>query len=362
MENILYVGGFILPDKNAAAQRVVAMAKGFRALGHQVYFLNYNDQIKGKGWTEYCGFSCFDVPKRGLYGALTNIDDAKYIIEEKKITSVVAYNYPAVALSKLIRWCRKKAIKCYADATEWYVPQGRLLFRLVKTIDTEWRMRILHKRMDGVVAISDYLYKYYSERVPTVKIPPTVDMSDAKRAVQPRASQQDQTVFAYAGTPSRQKERLDLILDAAEELQKQYALTVRIIGITEEQYEKMYEKKAPAGCAEFLGRIPHAEVIREVKSANWSIIIRDNNKVVKAGFPTKVVESIGCGTPVIANPFSNIVEYLDESNSMMCEPDGISAAMKRACTERRSVDSSLFDYQRYTHEQKWLLEKSSKAV
>ena len=42
---ILYVGGFQLPDKNAAAQRVVNIAKALRDLGHEVIFL-HNVKLK----------------------------------------------------------------------------------------------------------------------------------------------------------------------------------------------------------------------------------------------------------------------------------------------------------------------------
>lgn len=350
MENILYVGGFVLPDRNAAAQRVIAIAKGFRELGHQVIFLNYSDQVEKSCWTEYSGFSCYDAPKRSMYHHLTDINDVIRIMDEKKITSVVAYNYPAVALNKLINWCHKRRIRCYADATEWYIAQGGLVFKVIKTIDTEWRMRLLHKKMDGVIAISDYLYRYYKDKVHTVKIPPTVDINDEKWQVHPIEWPKDKTVFVYAGSPTAQKERLDLILDAAEVLKDRYSLVVRVIGITEEQYETMYGKEAPESCVEFLGRISHKEVIREVKSADWSIIIRDNNKVVMAGFPTKVVESIACGTPVIANPFSNIGDYLNESNSVWCKQDAIEVAMEQAMNCRLRVNKRIFGYHGYLHD------------
>ena len=316
-------------------------------MGHQVIFLNYSDQVTQASWTEYSDFDCYDAPKRGMYSHLTNIDDVVRIIDEKKITRVVAYNYPAVALSKLINICHKRRIKCYADATEWYVAQGNIIFKVIKTIDTEWRMRWLHKKMDGVIAISDYLYQYYHKKVHTVKIPPTVDTNDEKWQIQPIEWPKDKTVFVYAGSPTAQKERLDLILEAADSLKEQHSLVVRVIGITEEQYETMYGKKASKNCAVFLGRIPHKDVIREVKSADWSIIIRDNNKVVKAGFPTKVVESIACGTPVIANSFSNIADYLDDGNSILCEVDNLENSILQAINSDCLGNNDLFDYRNF---------------
>lgn len=38
-KTIVYIGGFELPDKNAAAQRVISNAKIFRKLGYHVIFV-----------------------------------------------------------------------------------------------------------------------------------------------------------------------------------------------------------------------------------------------------------------------------------------------------------------------------------
>ena len=52
---ILYIGGFVLPDKNAAAQRVIANAKAMRALGYDVQFLSAlkNGDAEEAGWKPY---------------------------------------------------------------------------------------------------------------------------------------------------------------------------------------------------------------------------------------------------------------------------------------------------------------------
>lgn len=38
MKRVLYIGGFELPDKNAAAQRVLSIGKAYRLLGYDVLF------------------------------------------------------------------------------------------------------------------------------------------------------------------------------------------------------------------------------------------------------------------------------------------------------------------------------------
>lgn len=350
MEKILYVGGFVLPDKNAAAQRVVSIAKGLYAIGHEVLFLNYSEISAGNTWKEYFGFQCYETMKQSKYRQLTDITDVKRIIVEKQITSVIAYNYPATALYRLIRYCMTNEVKCYADVTEWYVAAGKPIFRLIKTIDTEIRMRILHPHMDGVIAISEYLYRYYCEKVKTVKIPPTVDLSEEKWESRAEAELDDKTVIVYAGSPSFQKERLDLILDAAEFVAVKNRLVLCIIGITQKQYMQIYGKPYTGTCAKFLGKLNHIETIQNIKSADWTIAIRENNKVVRAGFPTKVVESISCGTPVIANHFSNLEDYLNERNSFLCDCASISDALQFACNTHFRTCCETFKFENFTNQ------------
>jgi hypothetical protein len=45
-KTILYIGGFELPDRNAAAQRVIANAKILSALGFKVVLIGLDKSIK----------------------------------------------------------------------------------------------------------------------------------------------------------------------------------------------------------------------------------------------------------------------------------------------------------------------------
>ncbi len=348
----LYVGGFELPDRNAAAHRVIGIAKAIKELGNEVYFLNYTSAAIESSWNTYFGFECYDNPKQGLAKQITDISDVLMIIREKQIDSVIMYNYPAITMSRLLKWCKKASVKCYADATEWYVTEGKSLYSIIKTWDSETRMKKLHFKMDGVIAISEYLYQYYKDKVPTVKIPPVVDIQDDKWSDNLQKDS-NRCTFVYAGSPSAQKECLDKIVDAVEKTISPSLL--QIIGITKEQYETMYRTTYTGTKTEFLGRVDHTRVITLVKQANWSVIIRENNQVVKAGFPTKLVESISCGTPVIANRFSNIDDYLNEDNSILCDMNSIETAVNEACGKSVAVSKEIFDYRNCTGELRTLL-------
>lgn len=310
-KTILYIGGFQLPDQNAAALRVMANAKALRECGYKVVFVNAlieaNDQ--SPKWISYDDFECYEYKRESQNQYLLECKKIISLIDKCKANIVVAYNYPSIALNKLRKYCQKHGIKCIADATEWYVPTGNLFFRLIKGFDTEFRMRYVHSRMDGVIAISDYLYQYYKNKVKTVKIPPLVDLNEDKWKIL-SVKRNKELKFIYAGSPSAQKEKLDLIVEVIEKLDVSICVHLDIVGITEEQFYEMYGYKYVGDRVTFWGRIPNTQVIKMTKEADWTIVLRENNKVVEAGFPTKVVESISCGTPIIVNKFSNIEEYI----------------------------------------------------
>lgn len=245
-------------------------------------------------------------------------------------------------------------MKCYADATEWYVPTGNIMFRAVKGFDSEFRMKYVHPRLDGIIAISDYLYRYYSTRVKTIKIPPLVDLDEEKwggEAVKDCSLKADNSILSliYAGTPSAQKERLDIIVDAIEKTAEKRSIFLNVIGITEKQFEDIYHKKYEGSFVKFWGRMSNQQVIQMTKAADWTIILREQNKVVKAGFPTKIPETIACGTPVIANRFSNIEEYLNESNSILIDEvsDFVPDFLDKIEKKKGNIERGLFDYHNY---------------
>lgn len=360
---ILYIGGFVLPDKNAAAQRVIANAKAMRALGYDVQFLSAlkNGDAEEAGWKTYYGFPCCVYPYEGNFDYLITAKTVLHFIREQKPSAVIAYNYPGAALTRILQYCHTHNIRCFADATEWYQTSRNIIFRIIKNTDTYIRMQKAHFRMDGVIAISDYLYQYYKDKVPnTVKIPPLVDMQEEKWT-NADAPGNGCVTFIYCGSPSGLKERLDVIVQGIDALSGNRNVLLNIVGITKEQFTQIYPNvSALPDCVHFLGRVSHTEAIQKVQEASWSIIIRDNNLVVKAGFPTKLVESISCGTPVIVNRFSNVCEYLDGTNSIVIDDtEKIGEALEKACEISLHPDKKQFDYHSFLGEFQKLLENET---
>lgn len=312
---VLYVGGFVLPDGNAAAQRVAANARLFADIGHDVVFLNYSQDITEPRKVDYFGFECLECPANewGVASRM-DVDRVEEIVSMRPdIRYVVAYNYPAPALSRLIKLCRARGLRCIGDATEWYRARDASPVKMpFKYIDTALRMRLLHPRMDGLIVISGYLESYYAGLLPTVLLPPMVDSSEAKWRPADAEDPDDTVRLVYAGRPSKTKERLDLIVDAVSSLREDLEVRLDIVGVTAGEFTDIYGYVAEEARVFFHGRVPHEEAVRLVKRADYSVIVRDDNLVTRAGFPTKFAESVTCGTPVICNDNSDLKSWVEE--------------------------------------------------
>ena len=67
------------------------------------------------------------------------------------------------------------------------------------------------------------------------------------------------------------------------------------------------------------GRVSHDEVLRILMGTHFTLLIRSpEQRYAKAGFPTKVVESLARSTPVICNLTSDLYLYLiDNENALL---------------------------------------------
>jgi glycosyltransferase involved in cell wall biosynthesis len=374
---IVYIGAFELPDGNAAAHRVIGNAKALRDIGYNVVLIGKggnSNELFNK--SEYYGFECWNetLPKSKL-NILKSLIDVKniYTIISKisDLKMVIVYNYPAVALGKIYKYCKSRGIKCVADVTEWYGVQNRsLVYKVFKGIDSMLRMRVFHKRIDGLIVISSYLGEYYNSQQ-IVVIPPLIDIEDEKwKSINCSKQEQDLT-FVYAGSPSKSKERLDVIIDTIAKVQNEYPIKLIIVGITKEQYQNIYgdlpEKiiNSRNKSVLFKGRVSHSESLNYVKQAYYTFIIREDSRLTRAGFPTKFVESVTCGTPVITTASSDLNKYIinDRENGEIVTFENIEEKFKKIIqnNNRLVVNRTLFDYREYTPKLNEFVEKILEA-
>jgi glycosyltransferase involved in cell wall biosynthesis len=334
---ILYIGGFELPDKNAAAQRVVSNAKALRELNYKVVFVGVNKELDKTINIEttkssFENFTCYSrhYPSN-VFEWLKYLSNNSYIDNfiDSNTVAIIAYNYPGLALLKLIKRFKNTKIKIIADCTEWYQPKGNVLYVALKKIDSYLRMLIAQKKVHAVIAISNYLENYYKKfDVNTINVPPLVDLDMDKWQHLDYSTSHNIVKLIYCGSPGLGgKDKLDYIIDIVSKLIKKYDLKIEfiVVGLSLDQYVQGFGKNSNLNKnILFKGRLPHVTVLKLIAASDFQIFFRDSSLANNAGFPTKLVESISCGTPVITNYTSNISDYIiDGKNGYLLKENSV---------------------------------------
>lgn len=367
---ILYIGGFELPDKNAAAHRVLNNGKLLRKLGYNVVFLGVT---KKKVKNEYSRVEEFDVwsmeypkNKKEWFNYLISIKNLKEILKKyDDIKMIIAYNYQSVALFRLKKYCQKFQIKLIADCTEWYdVSKENKIFYIIKSLDSYLRMKIIHPKLDGIIVISSYLEEYYrSKHMKKISnLPPLIDKEEIKWKSNENIKKDEKINLIYSGNLGMNKDKLNYIIEGLKNIDdKKYIF--KVLGLTKQQYLEIYPEqeylveKLKENIV-FLGRLEHLEALDLLKKSDFMIFVRDITRMTLAGFPTKFVESLSCGIPVITNSSSDIDKYLinDKNGFLISENYGeeIKKILKKD-TEylkkiKSNIDKNKFDYNNYIEE------------
>lgn len=335
---ICYVGNFSFPKGNSSGTRVLANGYLFRDLGFEtVYFGLARDKDSLPGGVNECkvydGFEYYEFPYPGnLKGWIEFKEKYKSVVrllEEIEPYAVVAYGSMSNAFFTLFlgRWCKAKGIRFVTDCVDWLAGgSGSLLFRIGKRLDTELQKRYVNATADGVIVVSSFLEKYYSGKgCKTLVLPPILG-KDAKadHSVAGRSESESTIRIAYAGFPfptTRKvvshkyfKDRLDLSVELLSALSG-LNFVFDVYGITERDYLTCVPQHA--GTLDKLGKkirfhgvVSNDEVVKHVSSADYFFLYRDSNKMTNSGFPSKIVESISLGVPVITTATSDLDEYL----------------------------------------------------
>lgn len=349
---ILYVGGFELPDKNAAAHRVLSNGKIFRELGYKVVFIDVDKSLKSDSDIsttnkDVQGFECWSISypksKKEWLKYLTNIDFMDLMIEKyNDLNIVVAYNYPAFALRNLNKYCSSINIKIIGDCTEWYSIRGEnIIFKIIKGLDSFYRMRVVQKNLNAMIVISEYLEEYYKKNINVVRIPPLVDINERKwnfknAYIQENVKKKKLLKLVYSGNPGRNKDKINYLISALYTYNKYENYCLKIIGISKEQYLQYYPGHfnildSLGEKIKFLGKLSHNQSLQYLHESDFSVFIRDDNRLTKAGFPTKFVESISCGIPVITTLVGDLEDYLinGENGIIIENPQKIKNELKK---------------------------------
>lgn len=371
MANILYAGFFALPDKDAAANRVMNNAKAFRDAGNTVVFLDeQNKPIENEH--SVAGFKTWSIERpTNFFGLLKKMTSIKNIVNlvntVNNIDIIIVYNYPAIAMLKLMFYCKTSKIKLVSDCTEWYSGKDYSFpMNILSAGDSLLRMSYVQKKLDGIIGISSYLCDYYSKCKNVIFVPPLVDKREFIWNQDKFEYNPNKLNLVYTGNLGKSKEVFLPIIDGIINSKNKENIVLRIVGATKDQFIELCpnaeEKiKILGNSLIFLGRITHAESLKVLVSSDYLIFFRENNRVTKAGFSTKFVEAISSGTKVITTDTGDIKYYINNINCGYIVEDyhSLSILLDKDINELKQknelYDTNIFDYKNYVEEfSKWI--------
>lgn len=364
------------PNGNAGAVRQHTFAKLYQECGYDVVVIGMGDST-GFTLKEYDGVKYISFRKSPNHTLNKVLNWLLYGKRLKKFIRtcgmeftdiLVIKTYFSSVLAWIKRYSKKRGIQLYHDSVEWYSPEEFKLKKWDIAYIKNNRLNVKEINKDfKVVAISNYLFEHYRSRgIDTIKIPVIMDSQSVDFEKETKA---DKLVVSYAGRIGKKDyigniiRAFFLLTDAEKE-----KIELRIMGANQEQISEITgiektELKAHQNMIQCMGRVPRTTVLQNLRETDFTVLIRDSSlRYAKAGFPTKVVESLMSGTPVICNISSDLGEYLVDGENAVIAKDmseqSIVEALRRAIAispekrkvmqaQARETAEKCFDYRNY---------------
>lgn len=351
--NILVITYSRFPEGDAEAVRLQTFGEMLRDSGHQVYFVgmgfsNYREDMNHKGFQYTSLRKNAQNTLQKIYYYLDYNRRLKKLLKsyilDKKIDAILVADLPILSVKWLKTFCKDNDIQYLYDSVEWYSPEQfkygnfspEMLF---KNIENKY---VLDKNVK-IISISKYLNNYFEGKgCSTVRIPVILDVKSLSYKKQ---IEENKLTILYAGSPGKKDYLYEmlrgiLLLDD-EEL---YNLKFIVAGVSFEQIKSWFSTQELLrinDCVDFLGRVERERVLKKLLEADFTVLLREADlRYAKAGFPTKVVESLATATPVILNLSSDLGDYINDMHEGLivkeCSADGFAQTLKRALKLEKS--------------------------
>lgn len=360
---IIYIGNFELPDKGASANRAMNNKKLFNTLGYRVVVLGIsNSNFNGvRRIPEYEDLYEQSYPDSVLtwFEYMVSMKSIQNLIDVfTDVRMIILYNMPYVLMKRCKSFFSNHNIRVCYDCTEWTtVTEGTWIKQFIKKIDCYFIQEYLPQNVDGLIVVSRKMLERYSNHPNLLYLPPLVDVTDLKWH-QRKNVKHERFQFCFAGMLDGNKDSLDAIIRAFISLNNS-TVCLNIIGPTKDEFLSFYpefknKRIESLESIVFMGKLSHVDTISYILNSDCNLIVRKADARNNAGFPTKFVEAVTCGKPIIASVVSNIKDYAEENCILIDSVDDIkiAEAMRKMLnnanrTKESSVLNTTFDYKQY---------------
>lgn len=228
---------------------------------------------------------------------------------------------------KILNFYRNKKTKVIISIMEYYSLKqfDNPLLQLLQTHFNNKFIEMFTSNDAYVMPISTYLSSFFTKRSLKNYVVPFVFDSDL--IATSTHARSDKIVFLYSGIPFK-KDDIFTALEGFAKLSKSELnrIEIHLVGV-DRKYFKRHKKThllnffEPFRCLFIHGKVSYKDIDKFYERADFTFLMRNPETVTsKAGFPTKICESLFKGVPVITNLTSDLNLYLvDGKNSFVVE-------------------------------------------
>lgn len=316
----IYISTNQFPNGDAGGVRVEALSQLLVECGYHVDVASYGASTGFKilRYTEGISYFSFRSTHKNLLSRILSRLFMAFRLRKSfnfaEYNLIVIDSVPYSVIKLVSSKSKRYSIPVIHDSVEWYSKSeykfGGLSFRY---IEKNFLNRRWIKKRFGVIAISSYLKKHFDSRGnQTIRIPFVLDTTNCKPIT---IRNTNKIIFQYAGLMGN-KDFLGKFFEALVQLDCLDEVEVRIYGADESYLLKTNnitpnELDILRPVLKIYGRVPREEVLESLKDADFTVLFRDSReRYAQAGFPTKVVESMSQGVPVLCNDSSDLSMYL----------------------------------------------------
>ena len=192
------------------------------------------------------------------------------------------------------------------------------------------------------MTISSYLADHYRRHgTATTIVPPLFEVVPEMLGTDQFSLSDGAFHIGYVGIPGKKDAAtLDNLLTLVHERSESApAIHVHLAGPPAEQLRSRLHSELARSRVTLHGRLDRIRALQLVTRCDATALQRPLERYAQAGFPSKVAESLMCGTPVVANLTTDLDDYLtDGVNGVIlrdASPEALHEGIDRA--DRKSV-------------------------
>lgn len=374
-DRIVYVGRFELPDRDAAAMRVRAIADALEEGGYAVDL--FGDDVGNRSASERKSGVLRKTALKVFRGIDYLVTAKTYLrqlegIDWERVAAVICYPGTAALVWRLLRLCHRRGVPLILDVVEWYKPSHTPFGRFGPfALESELRMRWLQERSRNLICISSLLERYYAGKgCHVIRVPPPLGKHNPAMMAPVLDPIPGRISLVYFGNPGRRELFGEIVAGVQASRRRGIDVVFRVTGVTEARMLAILSgngvRRPSLEGVECYGRLPSREMVLEIVGrSDFSVLVRPRERFADACFPTKFVESLAMGVPVMANVTTDLGEYLRDGREGYILDEPTAAAVERAILrawnrtpeevklmrlQARLRAQECFDYRRYTQQ------------